>query len=133
MRTIIIPSESTRYTFFINNNVYTYAGGTAQTVPDEVANLIEAMNTFPPPSEEPGDPFTPEGVYVKPKDLNTYAKKSDLSDFEKKEDLKKNFQSQDSMDQLTAVLGTALGGTITKTWDAANKKYTYVFTETPTE
>lgn len=43
----------------------------------------------------------------------------------------KNYESQDSMDELTEMLGEALGGAIVKTWDSAAGKYTYTFTPTP--
>lgn len=38
------------------------------------------------------------------------------------------YQSQESMDAFAAMLGTALNGTITKTWDSSNGKWTYTFT-----
>ena len=40
----------------------------------------------------------------------------------------KLYQSQESMDAFASMLGTALNGTITKTWDSTNGKYTYSFT-----
>lgn len=42
--------------------------------------------------------------------------------------LDKNYQNQDSMGALLSALGTALGFTYTKTWDATNKKYNYTIT-----
>ena len=42
--------------------------------------------------------------------------------------LPKNYQSQESMDSLLAALGTAMGGTWSKTWDSTNGKWTYSFT-----
>ena len=46
--------------------------------------------------------------------------------------LPQDYQSQDSMDELNTQLGAAIGGTISKTWDATNGKYTYTFTPTST-
>lgn len=42
--------------------------------------------------------------------------------------MNKNYQSQESMDALLAALGTAMGGTWSKTWDSTNGKWTYSFT-----
>ena len=39
-----------------------------------------------------------------------------------------NYQSQASMDAFCSMIGTALNGTITKSWDSSNNKYTYTFT-----
>ena len=40
----------------------------------------------------------------------------------------KNYQSQESMDTMLTALGTALGFTWSKTWDASNSKWTYTIT-----
>ena len=40
----------------------------------------------------------------------------------------KNYQSQESMDTMLTALGTALGFTWSKTWDASNSKWTYIIT-----
>lgn len=40
----------------------------------------------------------------------------------------KSYQSQESMDAMLSALGTALGFTYTKTWDATNGKWTYSIT-----
>lgn len=133
MKTVRIPNTGSLWVCFINGARYAYEGGSTQNVPDEVADLIaSSASVFPPAPTEPEDPFVPDNVaggYVKPSELDAYAKLTDLSDYAKKADLPMDYQGQDSMDELTAVLGTALGGTITKTWDSANKKYTYTFTE----
>ena len=43
--------------------------------------------------------------------------------------MEKNFTSKETIDSLLTCLGTALNGTITKTWDATNNKWTFTFTE----
>ena len=40
----------------------------------------------------------------------------------------KNFTSKETVDALLSCLGGALNGTITKTWDATNNKWTFTFT-----
>ena len=42
--------------------------------------------------------------------------------------LPKNYISADSMDAFLAQLGTAMNGTWTKSWDAANNRYGFTFT-----
>jgi len=42
--------------------------------------------------------------------------------------LPKNYISAESIDQLLATMSSAMGGTWTKTWDAANGRYTFSFT-----
>ena len=46
--------------------------------------------------------------------------------------LPKDYQSQDSMDDLNEQLGAFIGGVITKAWDDTDQKYVYTFTRTPT-
>lgn len=46
--------------------------------------------------------------------------------------LPKNYISAESIDQLLATMSAAMGGTWTKTWDAANGRYTFSFTQTAT-
>lgn len=47
--------------------------------------------------------------------------------------LPQNYISADSMDAFLAQLGTAMNGTWTKSWDAANSKYTFSFQSSQTE
>ena len=42
--------------------------------------------------------------------------------------MEKNFTSKETVDALLSCLGGALNGTITKTWDATNNKWTFTFT-----
>ena len=46
--------------------------------------------------------------------------------------LPKNYISAESIDQLLATMSSAMGGTWTKTWDAANGRYTFSFTQAAT-
>lgn len=45
----------------------------------------------------------------------------------------KNYTSQSTLDELLEAIGTAVGGTFTKTWDAANGKWTFTFEEDAAE
>lgn len=44
------------------------------------------------------------------------------------ENLPENYQAQKSMDNLLTVLGNAIGGNFSKTWDVTNNAWTYQFT-----
>lgn len=46
--------------------------------------------------------------------------------------LPKNYISAESIDQLLATMSSVMGGTWTKTWDAANGRYTFSFTQAAT-
>ena len=55
-KSVKIPSDYQDFTVVINNTVYTYKGGTTQTVPDEVAAVIENYNAGKPKEDAPGKP-----------------------------------------------------------------------------
>lgn len=132
MKTVRIPDTGSLWVCYINGARYAYEGGTTQAVPDEVAALIDGSDgAYPPASEateEPFKPALPDGL-VTQDDLEPYAKTEDLE--RQIATMPKNYESQDSMDELTEMLGEALNGTIVKTWDSAAGKYTYTFTPTP--
>lgn len=48
-KTVMIPSNMNPWVCYINNNIYSYPAGTEQSVPDEVAALIESIK----PAEQP--------------------------------------------------------------------------------
>lgn len=52
MKTITIPSDSTRYVVSVNGRVYVYKGGETVSVPDEVAEVIERQSEALPLPEE---------------------------------------------------------------------------------
>lgn len=45
----------------------------------------------------------------------------------------KNYTSQSTLDELLEAIGTAVGGTFTKTWDSTNGKWTFTFEEDAAE
>lgn len=56
MKTVIIPSNMNPWTCEINGMKFSYKAGTEQTVPDEVAELIEAYNeSLPKEAKEAGE------------------------------------------------------------------------------
>lgn len=60
-KTVKIPSTSNPWKCVINNTTYVYEAGSEQTVPDEVADIIEAQNEFPPAAPEVDKPFPAGG------------------------------------------------------------------------
>ena len=44
-------------------------------------------------------------------------------------DAPKNYMSMASMDAFTSALGAAIGQTISKTWDSANNRWNFTFTQ----
>lgn len=55
MREVIIPSNMNPWMCNINGVVYSYTAGSTQTVPDEVASLIDAINAEKPVATHPGN------------------------------------------------------------------------------
>lgn len=80
MKTVVIPSDRNPWTCTINDVKYAYEAGTEQTVPDEVAAIINQQGVYPPEVMKPEQPWTPTEVsgYVKPEDLTPYAKTADV-------------------------------------------------------
>lgn len=62
-KTVIIPTTADPWICYINGVRYSYAAGTEQTVPDEVASIIEQAKGYPPEAkavEQPWNPDIPE-------------------------------------------------------------------------
>lgn len=52
-----IPSTSNPWVCVINNTVYSYEAGKTLSVPDEVAEVIDTVNAFPPAAPATAKPF----------------------------------------------------------------------------
>lgn len=62
-KTVIIPHTADPWICYVNGVRYSYAAGTEQTVPDEVASIIEQAKGYPPEAkavEQPWNPDIPE-------------------------------------------------------------------------
>lgn len=77
MKTVTIPNTANPWVCTINGVKYEYPAGSVQSVPDEVALLIDEMSGYPPDAKKPVQPWNPEGI-VKPEDLASYAKSADV-------------------------------------------------------
>lgn len=53
-REVLIPAGRDPWVCVINQKVYSYAAGSVQTVPDEVAELADAMRRLEAKAERPG-------------------------------------------------------------------------------
>lgn len=62
MKTVTIPSDYHPYVVEVNGKVYKYPEGTTQSVPDEVAAVIENYWKLQPKEAELEEPFMVVGV-----------------------------------------------------------------------
>lgn len=67
-KTVMIPStQGNPFVCSVNNQKYSYEAGTEQTVPDEVAAIIDSADNFPPAAPDVDAPFNGGGGW--PADL----------------------------------------------------------------
>lgn len=53
MKTVLIPGDYNPFVLNINGVIYSYKAGTTQTVPDEIADLIENIESLKPNEKKP--------------------------------------------------------------------------------
>lgn len=92
MTTIKIPSTPNPYIVELNGRRYVYPAGSIQSVPSDVAAMIQAARTLTPPkAAEPWTPDEVEGGHVTPAQLTAiladYQLKSGMSEYAKAADV----------------------------------------------